>query len=130
MTNYRWLLAEARDTSDQFATYAYSCASPTSPVCHPSQITHGGSIVNFTAETKPDVLTVATWAFVASFDKRLRLIEVRNANARLRVYALTYETGSATGFSRLTSVRQYGKDAVITGVTIASGTALPPNSFT
>ena len=126
--SYRWLLAQAIDTSGNTVTYSYSCS--TVPVCVPTTIAYGGSQVSLLWEGRPDSQSIATALSVATLAQRLKLVTVSNAGGqRLRVYRMLYEQSAATGFSRLTEVWQYGRDAVIVNGEVTAGSSLPPYRF-
>src|SRR5439155_9968462 len=60
---------------------------------------------------------------------RLKTIDVQANGKRIRAYKLTYQTTSATSRSLLSSVQQYGNDAVLdlSGL-VTGGSSLPPTT--
>jgi hypothetical protein len=83
-----------------------------------------GEIV-FHSETRPDPYTYASGKDLRIADRRITTIEVKSAGATRQAYALNYELSASTGLSRLISVQQYGRDAVISAGKITGGTNLP-----
>ncbi len=126
---YRWLLTTIVDRHGNTVTYSHSCAQL--PICWPVTIAYNGTTVAFKYDVRPDTHSYGTSASVATVDKRLRTIDIATGGQRVRSYALSYEAGSETGASRLTSIKTYGRDAVLDGNGIVtSGTALPSTTLT
>ncbi|MFY0610813.1 MAG: VCBS repeat-containing protein [Hyphomicrobiaceae bacterium] len=127
-TNYRWLLREVVDTNGNTVTYNYGC--PTLPVCWPTTITYNGTRIEFFWEATSDIRTYATGRGIARLDNRIKVIRVRTGGATVRAYKLTYDTGASAGAHRLTSITEYGSDAVLDGAyNITGGSALPATTF-
>jgi len=125
---YRYLLASVTDTHGNQVTFSYSCDVP--PACTPYEIGYGGTQIYLFREPSPHPVSSATGIGVVTLPYRLKTIDVRFAGQRVRAYALNYDQSGATGVSRLTSVRQYGKDATLdANATVTGGTALPAHSF-
>ena len=128
---FRWLLARVTGPGGRDpVTYAWDCP-PTAIYngkvqdCYPLQITYANVVVNLTSEARTDEETFTTGYLLGKTSKRLRMVEVRVNNTRLRSYNLTYGTANQpysarTGRSLLTKVQQYGKDGA---------TALPATTF-
>ena len=68
--------------------------------------------------------------YLTKIAKRLKTIEIRANGNLVRAYKLTYSTSTYTKRSLLTSVQQFGKDAIFAGSTVIGGTSLPPVTFT
>jgi len=127
-TNFRWLLASAADTHGNIVQYSYSCDGV--PDCYIDTIAYNGNTVRFYRETRTDPISYATGAGLASINYRLKSIDVQVGGQRVRAYALSYSTSTATSRSRLASVQQFGRDATVDGAgTVSGGTSLPPISL-
>jgi RHS repeat-associated protein len=116
---FRWGLSEVSDASGNAVSYRWSGERLDSVV-------YNGTTVGFRYEERPDVDRSATGRGIAAIDGRVKTIDVRVGDSRLRAYRLEYTASGSTGRSLLSSVRQFGRDAVLdeTG-TVTGGTALP-----
>ncbi|HMZ97187.1 MAG: FG-GAP-like repeat-containing protein [Nitrospira sp.] len=132
---YKWLLDRVEDRDGNFMTATYSADQGQEYL---SQITYTGNgaaqpgnTIKFYLESRPDGQTLYTANFQVITAQRLKTIEVLSGTTRLRAYKLAYSTSASTGRSVLTSVQQFGKDAVLDGsFTVTGGTSLPPVSMT
>lgn len=126
---YRYVLQKTVDPNGNEITFSYTCQ--TLPACTVSTISYGPTTVLLTSETRPDPIETAVGGALMNFTQRLKLIDVVSYGARARAYQLSYDQSPATGASRLVSVQQYGKNAVINGAnTITGGDAMPAHVFT
>ncbi|MDQ0473500.1 RHS repeat-associated core domain-containing protein [Labrys wisconsinensis] len=147
-TQARWLLQSVTDVHGNHIDYAYACAAL--PVCWPSTIQYVGSggttplaTITFNRETVPAVAQLgmvngglkapnadgsidATVKSISTLDQRLTSVDIGLGGNRVRAYDLAYEQSPATGFSRLTTVTPYGRDASLTNGHVTGGTSLPP----
>jgi hypothetical protein len=133
---FRWLLASVSDPHNNVVTYNYWCDFY--PACYIDTIAYNGNTIRFYRETRTidtafvdDVFRFITY-FLYDFRERLRYrlksIDVMAGVQRSRTYALTYDPISKR--SRLTSVKQFGRDAVLdSGGSVTVGTMLPPTTF-
>lgn len=126
---YRYLLEKMVDTNGNEVVFSYRCQKY--PACVPEAITYGPHQIRFYSETRPDPAFFVTGAGSMQFDRRLKAIDVTTSGSRARAYALSYDVSPASGSSRLTSVREYGKTAAVATNGVVSGSdALPPEVFT
>ncbi len=131
---YRWLLDTAQDSNGNTVTYSYGCESL--PNCYVETISYNGAVVTFHRETRPtgEVITYASGANVADVAKRIKTIDIKVSGNQLRAYKLGYEQSPSTDLSRLTSVQEFGRDAVVdaSGTITNAGAAskLPAETFT
>ncbi|UJW28410.1 hypothetical protein L3Q67_24340 [Saccharothrix sp. AJ9571] len=117
---FRWGLSEVADTSHNTVTYHWNAAQLDS-------VTYNGTAVEFHYEARPDVDQSATGnGGLLAVPTRVKTIDVTVGGQRLRAYQLGYTVSGATARSLLTSVRQFGRDAVLDASgTVTGGTALP-----
>jgi Salmonella virulence plasmid 65kDa B protein len=128
-TGYRWLLQTATDTHGNVVTYNYTCDQL--PSCRPTTITYNGTVITFHLENRPDVLTHATGKNLAVSSKRIKTIDITTGGQRVRSYAFSHEQSPATGTTRLISIQQYGRDAVLNGQgVVTGGSSLPATTYT
>ncbi|MGO4339974.1 toxin TcdB middle/N-terminal domain-containing protein, partial [Labrys sp. KB_33_2] len=125
----RWLLRKVTDTHGNEVVYDYACVSD--PICWPASISYNGTRIAFNLEATSGAakLSQATGKSIATLDRRLASIGITTANNRVRGYNLDYELSPATGYSRLTAVTQFGRDASLGQVRLTGGTSLPPTTF-
>src|SRR5207245_3813938 len=121
-----WGQTATIDTYGNTVAYAWVCADGD---CYPDQITYNGYSVTLIRESRPNPPSFAIGYDIARTQYRLGLIVVRLGAQTIRAYKLSYTTSSVTGRSLLTSVQQYGRDAVYQGTSITAGTALPAQTF-
>jgi RHS repeat-associated protein len=122
-SNYRWLLQTVTDTHGNVVTYSWTCT--TLPYCVIAQIVYNGTVITFYYDGRPDPRTYGTGRSLATASYRLKTIGITTGGARVRAYALAYDTSPTTSVTRLTSVTPYGKDAGIDANAAVTGTALP-----
>lgn len=127
-TNYRWLLASVADVHGNTVLYNYGCDGV--PDCYIDTITYNGNSARFYRETRTDTLPYGTGAGLGAINYRLKFIEIKVGAQLVRAYALAYGTGIGTQRSRLVSVQQFGRDAVVDSATgvVTGGLSLPPIS--
>jgi hypothetical protein len=129
-TSFRWPLQTVVDTHGNTVTYSYSCDGL--PNQYIDTISYNGNSIKFYREARSDpALSYATGAGLGSWAYRLKTIDVKVGTQRVRAYTLAYGV-TETQRSRLTSIQQYGRDAVVNGTTgaITGGTALPAIALT
>jgi RHS repeat-associated protein len=133
---FRWHLTSVTDRRGNHVDYAWTC-NPTFE-CTISSIrmfNQGAaspvSEVKFYAEARPDTVSHSSGKDIRLITQRLKAIEVKASGQLLRAYKLTYEQSPSTGFSRLTQVQQFGRDATIdTNGNVSAPSALPPYLMT
>ncbi|MCZ8182435.1 MAG: FG-GAP-like repeat-containing protein [Beijerinckiaceae bacterium] len=126
---YRYVLHKSVDPNGNEVTFHYTCQ--VLPACQPWAIAYGATTIFLTSSSRPDMTEAAVGGALMHFDRRLKLIDIVSFGVRVRSYQLSYDQSPATGVSRLVSVRQYGKNAIVDGNgTVTSGDALPPHQFT
>ena len=126
---YRYVLHKSTDTNGNEVTYGYTCQ--TLPACQPASITYGPYSIQFHSDVRPDPSELAIGGSLMTVNRRLRTIDVIAYGARTRAYQLAYDQSPATGASRLTSVRQFGKNATLDGSgVVTGGDAMPAYVFT
>jgi YD repeat-containing protein len=136
---FRWGIESVQDTNHNVVHYSWWCDGER-PVldCYPDQISYGQggyALVQIYRELRPDVLPFANGssgsaAYVGQTRFRTTTIEVRAGGNRARAFRLSYQTSAALGHSLITSIRQYGTDAVLDGSgRVVGGTSLPATTF-
>jgi hypothetical protein len=138
-TTFRWSLASVTDRRGNHVDYAYDC-SVTGAECIISTIQYFNqnaassaiATISFTSKMRPasDELSYATGSAIVSNARRLKAIKVAFASGTVRAYALSYDASPSSGLSRLTSVQEYGRDAVVDSGGNLTGTALPATVMT
>ncbi|MCP4682438.1 MAG: hypothetical protein GY864_08905, partial [Desulfobacterales bacterium] len=134
---FKWCLDWVEDPNGNYMTVAYTkdqgqiylyeieyTGNTNAPVLLPS------NSVKFYLENRSDAPAVFHTHSEVVTAKRLKSIEVRSYEGRVRAYELTYGESGGTFRSLLESVRQYGSDAVFDAYgTVISGTSLPAVTF-
>jgi RHS repeat-associated protein len=121
-------LSSVTDTHGNNAQYNYSCAA--AEACRIDTIAYNGVTVRFYWEARPDIVKYSDGLFGRRISSRIKTIDVLVGADRLRSYALTYDLSPSSGRSRLHSVQQYGRDAVVDASgNVTAGTSLPPIVF-
>lgn len=125
---YKWMLEEVRDTNDNFIRFEYY---KDAGQIYPYKIYYTGSgstdgifLIEFSRESRPDVVTSYKPAFLVQTNYRINQIQAKVNGTWVRQYALAYTTGANTKRSLLQSVTESGQDES------GSGTlSLPAVSF-
>ena len=106
-----WYIDEASNPLGQTITYQYTS---TGSGCSPSSISYGsGNTVSFEYENRPDTIHFVLRNTHGYISQRLKTVTAKVDNSIYRKYTLTYNTtgdGSATKYSRLTSVAETGEN--------------------
>ena len=125
---FRWGLVEERDTHGNVVTYGYWRQAPENTYL--DTISYNGTVIKLWRESRPDPVSFTNGEAVAYTRMRLKTVEVSTGGSRVRAYQLGYAQAPGTGRSRLSSVREYGRDAVLdsTGA-VTGGTAMPAVSL-
>ncbi len=123
----RWFLTERRDTDGNVVSYTYSCNGPLA--CKVTQISYGTTAVVFGWESRPDPIRFSDGDNLETASWRLRSVAVKVGGATVRAYAVNYGLAPDSRRSLVTSIQQYGSDAVLTDGVITGGTALPSETF-
>lgn len=120
---FRWGLTSVRDKIGNTATYAWWC--DTTMDCYPSTVTYGSVTVTLYRELHTNPIYFANGKTVGLTRYRIKAIDIKLGASRVRTYALAYGTSASTGRSTLSSVQQFGSDAVVdaAGVITNSATA-------
>lgn len=126
--HYRWLLASVEDTNGNTVVYDYICT--TLPVCYPKTIKYNRVTIEFNAVADAQKESQATGRGLAMIERKLQSIDIRSDDGRIRTYQLSYEVSAATGRKLLSSVQQFGSDAVLNANgSVTSGASLPATTF-
>ncbi len=124
---FRWGLSQVIDTLGNTVTYTW--AVDRFGCCWDSleSIAYNGVTVTFHYETRPDNDQRAAGNGVLSTTRgRIKTVDVKVGDNRVRAYKLSYAVSTATQRSLLTSVQQFGKDAVLDATgTLTGGSSLP-----
>ncbi|MBO7588754.1 MAG: VCBS repeat-containing protein [Bacteroidaceae bacterium] len=112
---HSWYLCRAEQPTGNYMTYSYT----TSNSCvYPYQISYGGNssqntshfnLVEFTYESRSDVIPIRFDGQQGSMGKRLKTITGKTGGTTFRTYTLTYNTtgdGTSLKYSRLVSVTE------------------------
>lgn len=129
-TPTKWLLTQVADRRANQVNYAYRVG--TDGWTYPSSISYSNGIsVAFYTEARTDEVITALGGALSSMRERLKTIAMKVGTSYARAYGLTYEPSDVTKQSLMNTVRQYGKDVVLSssGV-VTSGSALPPFTAT
>jgi len=125
---YKWMLQEVRDTNNNYIKYEYY---KDAGQIYPDTITYTGNAstdgifeVEFTRESRSDVVTSYATAFGVTTNYRIDEILVKISGTWMRKYATSYTTGDAGGRSLLSAITESGRDDSLTTTT------LPATSFT
>jgi|GEM_PF-703332 len=140
-TVFRWHLTTVTDVYGNYIEYKWTCEGASECTISSIDYHNAGSStpivgqIAFTAETRPDPVSYATGNAIRKITKRLKTIEMkRYGGSGLQTafaYKLGYDQSTATGFSRLTSVQQYGSDVTFDAArTITGGTSFPAYTMT
>ena len=134
---FKWCLDTVIDTNGNYMTISYTKYQGeiyldridyTGNMATPLSATH---YVKFHLEPRTDVPVMFTPNYQVKTAKRLKTIEVRSNGAMVRAYRLTYGASAHTSRSLLSTVQQFGNDAILDGEgTITGGATLPGTTFT
>lgn len=129
-TPTKWLLTQVADRRSNQVNYAYRLGAD--GWTYPSSISYSNGIsVTFHTEARTDEVITALGGGMSSMRERLRTIAVKVGTAYARAYTLSYVPSDVTEQSLLNTVRQYGKDVVLSSTGgVTGGTALPPFTAT
>ena len=132
---FRWCLERVEDVHGNYMTLSYTSDQGQAYLDQIDYTGHGSTSptnsVIFHLEDRPDDAPMYVPNFEMTTAKRLKTIEVKANGTRIRAYKLSYTTSSNTSRSLLSSIQQFGKDAVIDGTgTITGGTTLPGTGTT
>ena len=132
---FRWYLTKVTDTSGNFLDYAWTCNADFE--CRIGKIDYVNSgtttavaSIKFHTEDRNDIIRYPTGKGIRKVTKRIKMIEVKFGSETVRAYRLGYARSAATGFSRLTEVREFGKPTVDAAGTITGEVSLPPYVMT
>lgn len=136
----RWLLAKVVDTSGNTVTYNW-LGLPGNTFNAPASITYNGTIVSFGYQARSRNETYAEQGALETMDLELGIVDVcvdmnpsqtiacgRQGFAdprRARTYKVWYQSSNATARPLVSAIKMFGRDAVVDGTTIVSGTAAP-----
>lgn len=126
-TQYRWLLANIIDTHNNTVNFVYSC--PVAPQCQLSQINYTGTVVEFTYEPRPDVVSYGNGKNLGRSDKRIKWVRVVHGAATQKWFVLKYQQNAVSNLSRLTEIIPYGDDATVGPDGNVAGSTLPKHTF-
>lgn len=125
-----WLLTEIRDTqaTANVISFSYAFDSAANGLAwRPTAITYAGYSVKFYYDqpTAPMAIYAVGRAGTMGLQRyRLTAVTVEDGTTKIRAYGLTYGQGSQNIGQRLSSVKTYGSDYVLTGSTVTAGTEL------
>jgi RHS repeat-associated protein len=120
-----WQLASVEDTHGNVVRYSYSNAVCGASV--PSQIAYNGATVEFGYDyVRPDRFWTSFSLSVSSCS-RLRMVKVSVNGQVQRAYALSYLP--SRNRSKLSTVQEFGYDAVFDMGLVVGGTSFPPITF-
>ena len=127
---FRWCLNRVEDLNGNYMTLSYTSDQGQTYLSQIDYTGHGSTApsnsVIFHLEDRPDAPPMYVPNFEMTTAKRLKTLEIRADNNLIRAYELNFTESSHTSHSLLSSVRTYGKDAIIDGTgTLTSGTTIP-----
>src|SRR5438093_1458710 len=131
---FKWCLDQVIDPNGNYMTVTYTTYEGQGYLDHIDYTGNGSTAptntVKFYLEDRLDQPRMFTTNFLVITEKRLKTIDVLANGNRVRAYTLTYTTSGSTSRSLLSTMQQYGKDAVVDASgTITAGTALPAVSL-
>jgi RHS repeat-associated protein len=124
---FRWGLSQVADTLGNTVTYNWASSLFGGGWEYVDSITYNGTKIAFGYETRPDNDQKAIGnGALTTVRGRIKTIDVTVGGDRLRAYKLNYAASGTTARSLLTSVQEFGKDAVLddTG-TVTGGASMP-----
>jgi RHS repeat-associated protein len=132
---FRWCLERVEDANGNYYTVAYF---KDQGAIYPDTVSYTGNVgltpsvtVRFwrDAALRADVAPSYTPNFAVKTVYRLQSIEVKANGAVDRIFALDYAASGSTRLSQLASVRRIDAYGSVGAGGVATGTALPPESF-
>ncbi len=115
-----WALSRVTDTAGNFYSVTYF-EDTVNGDYRPTSVTYNQGngrttlyTVELTYEARADHTPEYSQSALVDLDRRLQWIVVKGAGQLVRQYRLEYDYGAITGTSRLTSVKEYGRDGVST----------------
>ncbi len=127
---FKWCLDQVIDANGNYMTVTYFGDQGQGYLDHIDYAGNGSTqptnTVKFYLETRTDAPPMYTTNFSVSTTKRLKTIDVLANGIRVRAYTLSYTTSGSTNRSLLSSMQQYGKDAVVdANGNVTGGSTLP-----
>lgn len=123
---YLWALSEVEDTNGHKVYYYYYVHGNSVYLDYIKYGYNNQYYIEFYEEQRPDDQRTANGETFEYMYLRLKTIRIKVGSNIRSAYTLTYTTSPNTGCSLLTSVKQYGRDAVVdTAGNITSGTSYP-----
>ncbi|MEJ7600950.1 MAG: SpvB/TcaC N-terminal domain-containing protein [Kofleriaceae bacterium] len=127
-------VSEVKDTHGNRVRHTWWCDE----ACYPDTITYAdqpgipGALIRFVRELRPDPLSSGNGAGFTRTKYRLHAIEVRMDGQLLRAYQLGYTQSLANAASIVSSIQEFGRDAVVSNGTYSAGPtpASPAKTFT
>ena len=125
-----WLLTEIRDTQSTANVVTFSYAFDTAAnglAWRPTTITYAGYTVKFYYDqpTAPMAVYAVGRAGTMGLQRyRLTAVTIEDGTTKIRAYGLSYGQGSQNIGQRLSTVKTYGSDYVLTINSITAGTEL------
>jgi RHS repeat-associated protein len=128
---FRWGVQKVIDTHGNTVVYQWGVNQFSCCWDYPDSITYNGTLIRLYWEQRPDVELSAIGVGQERISGRLKTIDVKTSDARVRTYTLSYQVSATTARSVLASVQQFGRDATIDASgAVSGGTALPAMIFT
>jgi hypothetical protein len=134
---WTWALKSVVDTHGNSVTYNWTMNRFGYCGLHPDSISYNGVTVTLYCEARHDQHTRASGNGLIVIPGRLKTIDISANGTRVRAYSLNYGPLPFPAPSLLTSVQQFGSDAVVdtlsgssTNGSVIGGSSLPSTSFT
>ena len=108
---FRWSVARVEDTHGNLVQYGYWCDGVEE--CYADTIAYNGTTIRFYWELRPDPMSYGIGSGAIQGNYRPRTIDVLVGGARARAYTLGYATSGSTRRSILSSIQEFGRDAVL-----------------
>ncbi len=127
---FKWCLDQVIDANGNYMTVTYFGDQGQGYLDHIDYAGNGSTqptnTVKFYLETRTDAPPMYTTNFLVKTAYRLKTIDVLANGNRVRAYTLSYTTSGSTNRSLLSSMQQYGKDAVVdANGNVTGGSTLP-----
>jgi RHS repeat-associated protein len=125
---WRYGLQSVSDPMGNTVTYSWAQNLFAPNWSGPSSITYNGNTITINYTPTPATAPIGYSDGITMYHIHgvIQSVDVQVSGSRARTYQFSYTTSSTTGQDLLTSVRMFGKDAVLDGGAVVSGTSLPP----
>jgi RHS repeat-associated protein len=124
---FKWLLSHVVDPHGNEVVYKYWCDGNPIKDCYLDTILYNGTEIKLYREQRQDSYIYANGVTWGQTRYRLKTIDIKVSEDRLRTYCIDYTESRHTGRSLIKSIQQFGRDTELDeSGNIIQGSSLPP----